>query len=118
MDLKQLTDYLLTLKGAEESYPFGPETQVFKIQGKMFALIGYREGKDFINLKADPHDVFFLTEEYSSITPGYHMDKKHWVSVEVGHSESAGMLKGLVDDSYQLVKSKLTKKLQAELDKM
>lgn len=112
----QLSQYLLSFSGSLEDFPFGPETQVFKVKGKMFALIGYRNGKDFINLKAEPNNVLFFIEQYESVTAGYHMNKKHWISVEVGHSENEEMLKSLIDDSYQLVKSSLTKKLQAELD--
>lgn len=114
--VKHWTDYLLSLSGSEQSYPFGPETLVFKVKEKMFALIGYRNGKYFINLKAIPDNVLFLSEQNESITLGYHMNKKHWVSVELGHIENEGMLEGLVDDSYLLVKSSLTKKRQAELD--
>ncbi|MDB1123856.1 MmcQ/YjbR family DNA-binding protein [Vibrio algarum] len=115
-DIKQWSKYLLSLPGSDLSYPFGPDTLVFKVKGKMFALIGHRNDKDFMNLKAIPDNVLFLTEQYESITPGYHMNKKHWVSVEIGHSENDGMLKGLADDSYLLVKSSLTKKLQNEVD--
>lgn len=116
--VKQWSNYLLSLTGAELYYPFGPDTLVFKVKGKMFALIGHRNGKDFMNLKAIPDNVLFLTEQYESITPGYHMNKKHWISVEIGHIDNDGMLEGLVNDSYLLVKSSLTKRLQAELNSM
>ena len=113
--LENCRQYLHSQVGSEECYPFGPDTQVFKIMGKMFALIGFRNSKYFINLKAKPDDVLFLIEQYDEIHSGYHMNKKHWISVEITQLESMGMLQGLIDDSYMLIKSSLPKKVQAEL---
>ncbi|WP_333909659.1 MmcQ/YjbR family DNA-binding protein [Vibrio sp. SCSIO 43137] len=109
VQLKSLVSLLLSYKGSTEEFPFGPETQVFKVKGKMFALIGRREGKDFINLKADPEDVPFLIEQFESISGGYHMNKRHWVTVTLDHSENEIVLEDLIAKSYQLVVSKLTK---------
>lgn len=109
MQLKSLVSLLLSYKGSTEEFPFGPETQVFKVKGKMFALIGHRGGKDFINLKANPEDVPFLIEQFESISGGYHMNKRHWVTVTLDHSENEIVLEDLIAKSYQLVVSKLTK---------
>ena len=115
MKTKQLADYLQSLNGAQETYPFGPDTQVFKVMDKMYALIGYRNGKYFVNLKAKPEDVLFLTEQYEAITPGYHMNKLHWISVDISVPEMDDMIEDLVNHSYQLVVSKLPKKQQGLL---
>jgi predicted DNA-binding protein (MmcQ/YjbR family) len=115
-DKTEYANYLLSLRSVEEDFPFGPETQVFKIKGKMFALIGYRNDKYFLNLKAKPDDVLFLIDQFDSVTAGYHMNKKHWISVEIGHQENLGMVEGLIDESYNIVKSSLSKKLQAEIE--
>lgn len=115
MDTKQLVDYLLSFNGAQECYPFGPDTQVFKVMDKMYALIGYRNGKDYINLKAKPQDVLSLTDQYQAITPGYHMNKAHWISVEINNPEVDALTKELVEHSYLLIVSSLPKKKQALL---
>ncbi|MDV7104416.1 MmcQ/YjbR family DNA-binding protein [Vibrio sp. TH_r3] len=114
--LDNCRQHLHSQVASEECYPFGPDTQVFKIKGKMFALIGYRNGKYFINLKAKPDDVLFLIEQYDEIYSGYHMNKKHWISVDIAQVENRAMLQGLIDDSYALVKSSLPKKVQAEFN--
>lgn len=93
-------DYLLAKPCCEDSFPFGPEAHVFKVFNKMFALIGYRNEQLSITLKAAPEDVTFLTEEFTSIERGYHMNKKHWI-----------------DDSYSLVTSKLTKLEKSQIKK-
>jgi predicted DNA-binding protein (MmcQ/YjbR family) len=69
----------------------------------------------FVNLKAKPEDVLFLTEQYEAITPGYHMNKLHWISVDISDSEVDDMLKDLVCQSYLLVIAKLPKKQQLSL---
>ena len=118
MKTQELVDFLLSLKGAQESYPFGVETQVFKVMDKVYALIGHRLGKDFVNLKAKPEDVLFLTEQYKAITPGYHMNKLHWISVDINDPEIQGIITDLVNHSYHLIVAKLTKKNQAILQNM
>lgn len=116
MSKSELIDYLKSFKGSEETYPFGPATLVYKVKDKMFALVGHRNGADFVNLKAQPEDVMFLIEQFSFVSPGYHMNKKHWVSVNITHPESDEIVRGLVDKSYQLIYSNLTKKQKAELE--
>lgn len=109
MELESLVNYLMQFRGAEEDYPFGPETRVFKVKGKMFALIGHRNGSDFINLKLSPEDIPFLIEDFESISSGYHMNKRHWVTVTLNHVENEQILEDLINRSYQLVVAKLTK---------
>lgn len=104
-----LTYYVLESRGSEQSYPFGPDAAVFKVRDKMFALIAFHKEKLCITLKATPADVEVLTEQFDAIIPGYHMNKKHWITVTVEGDVSEGMIKDLVDGSYKLVVSKLPK---------
>ncbi|MDN3679260.1 MmcQ/YjbR family DNA-binding protein [Vibrio tapetis subsp. quintayensis] len=104
-----LTDYVLESRGSDQSYPFGPEASVFKVRDKMFALIAFHKEKLCITLKATPADVEVLTEQFDAIIPGYHMNKKHWITVTMEGDVSEGMIKDLVDGSYKLVVSKLPK---------
>ncbi|WP_375753907.1 MmcQ/YjbR family DNA-binding protein [Vibrio sp. HN007] len=115
MNRSELIKFLKSFNGCEETYPFGPETLVYKVKDKIFALVGHRNGSDFINLKAKPEDVLFMIEQFTFVNPGYHMNKKHWVSVTVDHPETAEVLQGFVENSYQLIVSNLSKKQQAEL---
>jgi predicted DNA-binding protein (MmcQ/YjbR family) len=101
-------------KGVTEEFPFGENTLVYKVMGKLFALTNV-ELFESVNLKVDPEKGAQLREEYSSVQPGYHMNKKHWITVLIDGSIPDKLLKQWIDDSYQLVVSGLTKKQQAEL---
>ena len=119
MNIEQLHEYCLNKKGVTEDFPFDEDTLVFKVLGKMFALIGLKKwesGEKFINLKCDPDYAEELRAEYSSIQPGYHMSKKHWNSVYIqdGDLQPIFILE-LVDHSYDLVVKSLTKKLRDSL---
>lgn len=105
MNIEEIRDYCLSKTGAEETFPFGDDTLVFKIGGKMFALVNL-SGTPEINLKCDPDKAISLREEHSFITPGYHMNKKHWNTVKAD-SASNKLICSLVDDSYNLVFEKL-----------
>jgi predicted DNA-binding protein (MmcQ/YjbR family) len=107
---KEWINYLLAKPCSEDSFPFGPEAHVFKVFGKMFALIGYRKDQLEITLKAKPEDVTFLTEEFKEIQRGYHMSKKHWITVRCSEDVTMSMIESWIDKSYDLVVSKLTKK--------
>jgi len=80
MDIESLREYCISKKGATESFPFGEDTLVFKADGKIFALVNL-DGDLSINLKCDPLFAIELRERHSSVTPGYHMNKKHWNTV-------------------------------------
>lgn len=111
MNVETFRTYCLSKKGVEESFPFDEETLVFKVMGKMFALAGL-EYEDFrVNLKCDPERVIQLREEFpEDVLPGYHMNKKHWNTVEFEKNLDEDFLKGLIDHSYDLVVLKLRKK--------
>jgi predicted DNA-binding protein (MmcQ/YjbR family) len=88
--------------GAVLTYPFGEETAVYKVGGKIFALTG-ADAPTSINLKAEPADVTGLVDTYEAVERGYHMNKKHWITVQLDGDLPPGLLEELVEDSYDLV---------------
>lgn len=114
MDIEQFREYCLSKKGVTEELPFGPETLVYKVMGKIFALTGLDSEVFTVNLKCEPEKAISLREEFSFIIPGYHMNKKHWNTVNFERTPTK-MATELIDHSYKIVASGLTKKLQAEL---
>lgn len=103
MDIEQLRDYCLTKPEAEECFPFGPETLVYKVNGKIFLLASIDKQPLQFNVKCDPEKAIDLREQYSSVMPGYHMNKKLWNTVIIDGTLSSDLLKEFVDDSYTLV---------------
>jgi len=110
MNSNLLEEYLSTFKGAEASMPFGPEALVYKVMGKMFALVSQKEETPRVTLKCKPADGEVLTAQYESIQPGYYMNKRHWISITLKDEISKEMVEDLARDSYALVVSKLTKR--------
>jgi predicted DNA-binding protein (MmcQ/YjbR family) len=106
MDIESFREYCLSLPGTTEEFPFGPETLVFKVGGKVFALTGI-ESFESINLKCDPELVVELRERYPAVQPGYHMNKKHWNTVVIDHSIPDSLLREWIKHSYDLVTAKL-----------
>ena len=117
MKKDKLEKHLSTYKGSEGSYPFGPEALVFKVAGKMFALVSQGEETPRVTLKCAPADGEVLVNEYESIIPGYYMNKKHWITISLSGEVSDEMLIDLASSSYELVVSKLTKAEKAQLNK-
>lgn len=119
MNIETLRNYCLTKRGVTEELPFGPDTLVFKVKGKIFALTGLDEVPLKVNLKCDPEKVVELREEYpDNILPGYHMNKKHWNTVIPDAGLSKSLIFGLIDHSYELVLLSLPKKIQKELESL
>lgn len=116
MDKQALEQYLLSLKAAESSYPFGPDVLVFKVMGKMFALFSAREGVPTVTLKCIPFDGEILAEQFESIAPGYHMNKRHWITISLTGEISKAMLQDLASKSHELVVKKLTKAQRLKLE--
>lgn len=114
MNIEEFRTYCLSKKGTSECLPFDDNTLVFKVMDKMFSL-GNLEGPLSVNLKCDPEKAIELREQHEGIKPGYHMSKKHWNTVEMDGSVPLVLVKDLIDHSYELVVSKLTKKLKEEL---
>ena len=104
MDIEQLREYCIGKPDVEEGFPFGPEVLVFKVSGKMFLLLPLDTLPLQFNVKCDPEKAIELREQYSSVIPGYHMNKNHWNTVIADGSLSNTLLQQFIDDSYELVK--------------
>ena len=115
MNIEELRDYCLAKPYVTESFPFDEVTLVFKVAGKMFALTGLEKIPPSVNLKCDPEKSLELQEIYDSVKPGYHMNKKHWITVSFLDLKTS-FLHELIDHSYDLVVKSLTKKLRTELN--
>ena len=109
VDRDQVLDLLTRMPGAVEEYPFGDEVAVFKVGGKMFALVSLDGEPGFVNLKCDPARALELRELYAAVRPGYHSNKKHWNSVDLDGSLSAEDVREMVEHSYDLVVAGLPK---------
>ena len=110
MDLDTVRNHCLMKKAVTEELPFGPDTLVFKVCGKMFALTGLDDPVISINLKCDPEYALELREQYNGIKPGWHMNKVHWNTVDCQDDVPEKFILALIDDSYDLIVSSLTKK--------
>ena len=117
MDIETLREYCLSKKGTTESLPFGDDTLVFKVMGRMFALVNL-DGEPSVNLKCDPEKAIALREAYISIRPGYHMNKKYWNTVQMDGSLPEKLIREMINESYLLIVAGLTMKLKNELKKM
>jgi predicted DNA-binding protein (MmcQ/YjbR family) len=110
MNVEEVRDYCLLKKGVTESTPFDDVTLVFKVADKMFALLPLDETDLSINLKCDPELAISLREQYPCIKPGYHMNKTHWNTVMIDGSLSKEQILEMIDHSYDLIVSSLSKK--------
>lgn len=116
MNIEELRSYCLTKKGVTESFPFGPDTLVFKVCEKVFLLTGLDSHPLSFNTKCDPERAVDLREQYpNNIFPGYHMNKKHWNTIEVGEELTQAQLQELIDHSYDLVVRSLPKKTRESI---
>ena len=116
MDIEQLREYCLSKPGTEETLPFGPDTLVYKVCGKVFLLTGLDSEEFLFNVKCDPDKAIELREEFSCVLPGYHMNKKHWNTIVVDGSVSSKQLKEWIDHSYELVVESLPKKIRENMN--
>ena len=103
MDIEVLRDYCLAKPEVEECLPFGPDNLVFKVKGKIFLLASLDEQPLRFNVKCDPEKAIELREQHVAVLPGYHMNKKLWNTVIIDGTLSSGILRELIDDSYELV---------------
>ena len=113
MDLADFREYCLSKPSTTEETPFGPDVLVFKVCGKMFALAALDEVPPTVNLKCDPDLALDLRDRYEQVRPGYHMNKRHWNTVEIAGGISAVELRGMIDHSYELVVGGLPKAIRA-----
>jgi predicted DNA-binding protein (MmcQ/YjbR family) len=103
----QLRDDCVSFPGSEETFPFGPETSVFKVSGKMFALSRLGAESLRVSLKCEPQLAEALRAAHPAVLPGYHLNKRHWNTVVIDGSLPAKMIKNMIEDSYDLVVSRL-----------
>ena len=109
------SDTALALPDASVSEPFGPDYEVYKVRGKVFMLTTEVPGLPIVTLKCDPADGTAHRQAHESITPGYHMNKRHWISIGAGEDITEQLVAELVGDSYALVVAQMTKTVQAQL---
>lgn len=103
MNIESLREYCLSKPGTEETLPFGPNTLVYKVNGKAFLLTGLDNADLRFNVKCDPDKAIELREEFPCVLPGWHMNKKHWNTIVVDGSVSSKQLKEWIDWSYNLI---------------
>jgi predicted DNA-binding protein (MmcQ/YjbR family) len=118
MNIQQLYEFCLSKKGVTEHFPFDEDTLVFKVGGKMFCLTSLKQWENnepSLNLKCDPEKALELRAEYDAIKPGYHMSKIHWNTIDLNKDVSDKMVCELINHSYDLVFTSLTKKVQNEI---
>jgi predicted DNA-binding protein (MmcQ/YjbR family) len=116
MNIESFRSFCLRKPGVTEEFPFGEDVMVFKVLGKMFALTTLQNFES-INLKCDPEAAIELRERYESVTPGYHMNKKHWNTILMDGTLSDKLIEQWTDDSYNLVVNSLSKTLRKQLEK-
>jgi predicted DNA-binding protein (MmcQ/YjbR family) len=104
---EKLRDLCLSFNGAEETFPFGPNTSVFKVGGKMFALSQLGAESLRVSLKCEPHLAELLRASHACVIPGYHLNKRHWNTVILDGSLTEDAIADMIEDSYDLVVSKL-----------
>ena len=115
MTLEDLRTYCLKKPGVTEDLPFGPDVLVFRVAKKIFLLTDVDDFQK-VNLKCDPERAVELRERYDTITPGYHMNKQHWNTVDARGGIPEKLLRELIDHSYELIRDSLPKKVREELE--
>ncbi len=113
----KLRDHLLSFAGAEETFPFGPNTSVFKVAGKMFALSQLQAESLRVSLKCEPALAEALRSAYPAVLPGYHLNKRHWNTVVLDGSLPDTTVRDMIEDSYDLVVGGLSRGARAALSR-
>lgn len=103
MDIESLREYCISKKGVTEGFPFNDTALVFKVGGKMFAVLDLSEDSRGLTLKCDPGLALELRERYSDVTPAYHFNKKHWNGINLSGNISDSNLRNWIDHSYRIV---------------
>ncbi len=115
MDVESLREYCLRKNGTQEDFPFGEETLVFKVKGKIYLIVRLDQSPLQFNAKCDPDRAIELREAHDAIEPGYHMNKKHWNTVIVDGRLGEKLLREIIDESYALVVQSLPRRDQHQL---
>lgn len=116
MDLEVLLGHCLAKPGSTASHPFGPGALVMKVAGKMFAIVEEDANPLRVSLKCEPEIAVVLRESYASVTPGYHLNKRHWNTVTLDGTVQDEQVLEWVDDSFDLVVEALPRRLRDEID--
>src|SRR6476646_10507966 len=103
----KLREHCLMFPGSAETFPFGPQTSVFKVSGKIFAISRLQEDPLRVSVKCEPLLAEQLREAHAAVVPGYHLNKRHWNTVIIDGSLPDGAIRNMIEDSYDLVVSKL-----------
>jgi predicted DNA-binding protein (MmcQ/YjbR family) len=117
MNIEEAREYCLQLNGVTEGQPFGPDAAVYKVMGKVFALLSLNETRR-ISLKNTPEKNIEIRGQYEFIEGAWHMNKKHWSMVGLDFVLCQSLVFELIRESYDLVIAKLPKKLKAELNSL
>ena len=115
MNLDQLEKIFISRNGSTKGYPFGDEAMVFKVMNKMFGFIMWEKQPLQVVMKSDPQDAIIYREIYDCVTEGYYMNKKHWNTITIDGTMKDEILIDMINESYDLVVAKLTKKERNEL---
>jgi predicted DNA-binding protein (MmcQ/YjbR family) len=115
MDAAALRDWCLSQPGAREEFPFGPETSVFKVAGKLFALSALDRTPLQVSVKCEPELAVGLREAHPAIRPGYHLNKRHWNTITLDGSLPDQVVRDLIQDSYDLIVGALPQRVRREL---
>jgi predicted DNA-binding protein (MmcQ/YjbR family) len=115
MNFEDIYSHCITKPFVQEDYPFDKSTLVFKIGGKIFLLIDSYNPVS-VNVKCDPERGLELREQYEGITPGYHMNKKHWITINLNSGIPSSVILDCINQSYNLVYNSLSKKQRAQLE--
>ncbi|MEP7320498.1 MAG: MmcQ/YjbR family DNA-binding protein [Saprospiraceae bacterium] len=112
MNIDQLRNYCLSKPDTTESLPFGPDTLVYAVKGKLFALTSVTSDRPRVNLKCNPDYAIELRDQYDEIIPGWHMNKKHWNTVYLDGHLKTSLIQQLIDHSYEQVIAKMPRSKQ------
>jgi predicted DNA-binding protein (MmcQ/YjbR family) len=115
MTRDDVLDVCASQRGAVEDYPFGDSVAVFKVGDRMFALVSLEGNPGSVNLKYEPGLALEWRARYPAVRPGYHQDKRHWNTVELDGSVEDDELREMIDHSYDLVVSRLPRKVRADI---
>ncbi len=114
MNAEQIREYCLSKKAVTEEFPFDEVTLVFKVMDRIFALVSLDEELS-VNLKCKPDRALDLRERFPAVSPGYHMNKKHWNTIVIDGTMKWGLVKELIDHSYEIVVQGLSRRSREEL---